>query len=105
MNNLNDIKEIVKQYYVKAGQHLEQSNDAKHAEKTYEEGLSELKKLKLTQEDRQNLRLLRQAFEYAIKSCKALSRGKGQAAVNLIEQSADYAYRYNAAVIARVSNG
>lgn len=105
LNNLQDVKNIVDSHYIKAGQFLEQGyedvSQAQVAEDMFSDGLSKLKKLNLTPGDRKNIRLLRQSFEYAIKSCRALSRNKRYGSEQLMKKSAEFAGRYNNAVTAR----
>lgn len=104
-HGLQDVKNIVDNHYIKAGQFLEQgyedSTQAQVAEDMFSDGLSKLKKLNLSPEDQKNIRLLRQSFEYAIKSCRALSRNKRYGSEQLMKKSAEFAGRYNAAVIER----
>lgn len=107
MNNKKDIKKIVEDHYVKAGQILEQGGQAgdltasKRAEECFAEGLTKLKALKLSAYDRQNLRLLRKSFEQGVKFTRELQRGRLEKAEILADESADYANRYNAFLISR----
>jgi len=107
LNNKKDIKRIVEDHYIKAGQILEAGGQAgdltasKRAEDCFAEGLSKLKSLKLSAYDRQNLRLLRKAFEQGVKFTRELQKGNNEKAEIIAEESTDYANRYNAFLISR----
>lgn len=107
LNNLNDVRRIVDEYYTKTGDFLE--HESKVSRKTPEklfgeakarfvEGSEKLRHLKLLPKDRQNFSLLRETFNYAIKSCEAGEKGNYDKAVELMEISATYAARYSLAV-------
>lgn len=111
MNNikqLQEIQKIVTEHLVRGGNILEYGGKnrdigaSKRAEDCFSEGLTKLKRLKLSPENRRNIRLLRNAFEYAIKSTKALRKGRNEKARAYMDQSSEYGYKYRDAVIARV---
>lgn len=107
MNDLQDVQEIVQQYYVKGGNVLNSGADNKDttapvkANKLFKEGLSRLRKLKLSNYDRQNIGLLRKGFEHAIKSTDEFKRGKIEKAGRLSLQSSDYVTQYANIIAAR----
>lgn len=110
MHTLKDIERINRDYYIQAGLILQEggrNNDitaAKRAEECFTEGLSKLKALKLSAYDRQNIRLLRKAFEYGFKLTKELQKGRYKKAERLAKESAQFAQRYNEFITARADN-
>ncbi|MBS4193492.1 hypothetical protein [Lederbergia citri] len=97
MNNLNDVKEIVENYYLKGGQILGNARElsaANEAEQLWQEGLSKLDALKLSRSERRNFRFLQDSFKLAIKSAQALQKGQFDKAELLSEQLAKSAFRY-----------
>lgn len=115
MDNNNNIKELqelqklTQDHVVRAGQILlygsknKDAQAAKRAEKLLGEGLTKLKKMDLSPENRRNIRLLRNAIEYAIKSARALQKGQYDKVEQLMHKASDYGYRYAAAVVGRAN--
>jgi len=107
LHTLEDIEKINKEHYIRAGLvlteggHNSDPSTAKRAEECFSEGLTKLKSLKLSAYDRQNIRLLRNAYELGVKFTRELQRGRFKKAEQLAEKSAQYAHRYNAIITAR----
>ncbi|KRG13348.1 hypothetical protein ACA30_15740 [Virgibacillus soli] len=104
MNDFNDVREIIKTHLVRGSELMKNPfnlSEVKKAEGIWEEGLSKLKSLKLSTDDRRNYRLIRKAFEASIKAAKAHQKGQHDKASILTDEASNYAQRYSAAVIAR----
>ncbi|MBY0144255.1 hypothetical protein [Neobacillus niacini] len=98
MNTLSDVQRVVDEYYTKTGQWMQNAAQAqalpvdatwRQAERQYSKGLAELKKLKLSQEDRRGFRLLRDGFEMMIRACEAGQKGRYQKAEQLGAKSGE----------------
>lgn len=107
IKQMQELEKLAQDHIVRGGQILEyacENRDAqaiKRAEDCLTEGLTKLKKMKLSPQNRQNIRLLRNAIEFAIKSTKALQKGQYGKAGELMQKASDYGNKYAAAVIAR----
>lgn len=105
MNTLLDVQKIVNNHLATGGIILSEGaknkdfSAAKRAEECFSEGLAKLKALKLSREDRHNIRLLRNAFESSIASTKALQRNQIDKSMRFNMQASDYAKRYLASLL------
>lgn len=108
IKQMEALQKLAQDHFVRGGQILEYGSKnrdldaAKRAEDCFKEGLTKLKRMKLSSQNRRNIQLLRSALECAIKSTKALQKGQYDKAGKLMYKASDYGYRYAAAVIARV---
>lgn len=103
MNNLNDVKHIIDEYYTKTGAYMEKAEASrawppihyfKEAEKKFSAGLAELNKLKLSKEDRQHFKLLRDSFQTVIKACQDGAKGRYDKSSQLALESGKLLMQY-----------
>lgn len=104
MNTLVDVKEIVDSNYTAVGNWLTQQARLKVkqpneliviAKSKFEEGLKQINNLSLSPTDRGNFKLIREAFELAVKACDKGSKGNYVKFTELMEESAMLAHRYS----------
>lgn len=102
-HNLQDVSKVVDKYFTDTGEFIQQQTDlsqVKEAEKRFTEGLSKLKRLNLSAGDRKHLRLAKEAFSLAIKSMKAIGKGKPTAGEQFMALACVKAVKYTSFIMA-----
>lgn len=107
IKQLEELQKIVQDHFIRGGQILEYGSEnrdmdaAERAEACFKEGYNKLMHLNLSRENRRNIKLLKNALEYAIKSAEELKKGRHNKAINFMQISSEYANRYTSVILAR----
>lgn len=106
MNDLNDVLQIIDEYYTRVGEWalkerekgktLDDANRIfRESERRHREGLAKLNALKLSRDDRRHFSLLRDGFKLMIKSAQQGQRGKYDKSVISAQKAALLMAKYN----------